>query len=228
MLQRHRLTVAFCTAYLIICPPRLRQDFILFFQSFFFPKLLFFACLIRSFNHFTSFFSSFFAWQALEGAKETAGVYKNDRGQPSWLCKLTSGFKMAPQRWCNISWGRPWLSGYMCEKAGGHNQEKKTGESFSCSAGIFKLDNQNPEHKLLWLTNTEEHKCCCIHTNHSHISPSAGDAFRLSGRSDLSVPVFVEPAPRCVKEELTSECDELQLSAATLMTRWRLSEQTGK
>lgn len=100
-------------------------------------------------------------------------------------------------------------------------EERKTlGESFSWSAGIFRLDNQSTEHKPPWLTHTAERlqTHICTDTNtliHTQIMlksiPSQTATFRLNGLSHFSLPVFVRPAARCSrtgeKEEMTSMSD---------------------
>lgn len=57
--------------------------------------------------------------------------------------KMASIWIFCPQIWCNIRRERHRLSGTMCQRACGHNRNKKHGEYFSWSAAIFKPDNQN-------------------------------------------------------------------------------------
>lgn len=116
---------------LIICPPRLRQDFILFF----FTKLLFFSCLIRS---FTSFFPLFLHGTHLKELQEYMKQTEDSHhGSVNSLLAL---------RWLLrdgvISAGAGRELALICVRgAGGCNQEKNRENLFSCSAGIFKRDN---------------------------------------------------------------------------------------
>lgn len=205
-----------------ICPPSLSQC-VFVYRSLFLCRPSQNCCflpawLIRSWLQHSppppssSLLSIKSAWRS---PQDTRHIFKKKKRNPdshhSFL-NVVSGLKMAPiwifspQRWCNIRSERQWLSGNMCQRAGGHRRKKrrkKQEESFSWSTGIFSQDDQKAKHKPPWLTNSGETHTYAetqIHSFPHKSGPSISsqtDRFRLSSHSCFSLPVFVRPAARC-------------------------------